>query len=363
MINDRPQALLDDPVYCTLPKPPLRVDWSSVPELIRVAMLDLGGVQPITKAMAEAAGGELNDKLSDGEIALFKQRGTQFQMISIVLSVVVVGESDGALNVKPFAVTLIPGSKRGAVSHADIEFVSKVEVDKWLETEPSYTGYDPFSGDWSLYGNIPGYLDGKRKGFLDELGIVVDQFFLATELADNDEVLTMDLKMPSQKMRGKYEKHRNRLLFTPFQRVEARRVWGTETPIELFLLQALAKEGLFPQCQMLIMDDGATFPSWYHLWGDIEFRHSRGLVTEADFFFETERIAVFCDGAHHARRKQREKDAAINQKLETLGIQAVRVLGSEINFDLPKSLARVVEAVKAAGKNGPKTGEVKAEAS
>jgi very-short-patch-repair endonuclease len=86
-------------------------------------------------------------------------------------------------------------------------------------------------------------------------------------------------------------------------------------------------------------------------------------VTEADFFFETERIAVFCDGAHHARRKQREKDAAINQKLETLGIQAVRVLGSEINFDLPKSLARVVEAVKAAGKNGPKTGEVKAEAS
>ena len=136
MINDRPQALLDDPVYCTLPKPPLRVDWSSVPELIRVAMLDLGGVQPITKAMAEAAGGELRDKPSDGEIALFKQRGTHFQMISVVLSVVAAGESDGALNVKPFAVTLIPGSKRGAVSHADIEFVSKVDVAKWLETEP-----------------------------------------------------------------------------------------------------------------------------------------------------------------------------------------------------------------------------------
>ncbi|WP_414463705.1 endonuclease domain-containing protein [Hyphomicrobium sp. DY-1] len=363
MIKDRPQALLADPAYCTLPKPPLRVDWSSVPELIRAAMQDLGGIQPVTKAMAEAAGGKLRDKPSDGEVALFKKRGAQFQMISVVLSVVAAGVSEGALNVKPFAVTLIPGSKRGEISHDGIEFVSKVDVAKWLKTEPSYTGYDPFSGDWSLYGNIPGYLDGKRKGFLDEIGIVVDQFFLATELADDDEVLTMNLQMPSQKMTEKYEKHRNRLLFTPFQEVEARRVWGAETPIELFLLQALAKEGLFPQSQMLIMDDGVTFPSWYHLWSDIEFRHSRGLVTEADFFFETERIAVFCDGAHHARKKQREKDTAINQKLEALGIQAVRIPGSEINFDLPKAVSRVTEALKAADKKQPVARDAKAEAS
>lgn len=363
MIKDRPSALLADPGYYTLPKPPLRVDWTSVPELISVAVLDLGGIQPVTKAMAQAAGGVIHDKPSDGEIELFKQRGTQFQMISVVLSVVAAGMSDGALNVRPFAVTLIPGSKRGAVSNAGIEFVSKIDVDKWLETEPAYTGYDPFSGDWSLYGNIPGYLDGKREGFLDEIGIVSDQFFLATSTADDDETLTMDLHMPSQKMKEKYEKHRSRLLFTPFQKIEARRVWGAESPIELFLLQVLAKEGLFPQSQMLIMDDGATFPSWYNLWSDIEFRHSRGLVTEADFYFQTERIAVFCDGAHHARKKQREKDATINEKLETLGIQAVRILGSEINFDLPKAASRVMEAVKAARKNHPAAKQAKADAS
>jgi hypothetical protein len=218
-----------------------------------------------------------------------------------------------------------------------------------LETEPAYTGYDPFSGEWSLYGNIPGYLDGERKGFLDEIGLVVDQFFLATEI-DNDEVITMGLRMPSDDMRVKYERHRTRLLFTPFQDVGARRVWGAETPIELFLIQALAKENLFPQSQMLIMDDGATFPSWYHLWSDVEFRHSAGLVTEADLYFPAERTAVFCDGAHHSRKKQREKDAAINAKLGAVGIQAVRIPGREIKFELPKAVARVTEALAGGAK-------------
>jgi hypothetical protein len=46
---------------------------------------------------------------------------------------------------------------------------------------------------------------------------------------------------------------------------------GAETPIELFLIQALANEKLFPESQMLIMEDGATFPALYHLWKDIEF--------------------------------------------------------------------------------------------
>ncbi len=48
----------------------------------------------------------------------------------------------------------IPGSKRGKVSHAGIEFVARIDVAKWLETGPAYTGYDPFSGDWSLYGTF-----------------------------------------------------------------------------------------------------------------------------------------------------------------------------------------------------------------
>ncbi len=115
-----------------------------------------------------------------------------------------------------------------------------------------YTGYDPFSGAWSLYGSLPGYLDGQRQGFIDEIGVVIDQFFLATETG-NDEILMTDMHMSSEETTDKYAKHRKKLFFAPFKKLEARRVWGAESPIELFLIQALAKEKLFPQSQTLII--------------------------------------------------------------------------------------------------------------
>ncbi len=345
MIEDRPASLLADPTYRTLPKLPLKVDWTSIPELLRAAMLDLSGIQPITKAMAEAAGGKMWDKPCEGEVELFRKRGTNFQLVSVVLSCLVAGEADGAQQVRPFAVTLIPASKRGAVDQRPIDSIAALDVSKSLETEPVYSGYDPFSGEWSLYGNFLDFLDGVTEGYLDEIGLVVDQFFLATETPDDDQILMMDVRMPSDEMKAKYEKHRKKLLFTPFKKVEARRVWGAQTPIELFLLQALAKEKLFPESQMLIMEDGATFPALYHLWHDIEFRHSSGLVTEADLYFPKERLAVFCDGSHHARSRQKAKDAAINAKLEAVGIRAVRIPGAEIKFELPKAVERVKEVL------------------
>lgn len=345
MIEDRPASLLADPTYRTLPKLPLKVDWTSIPELLRAAMLDLSGIQPITKAMAEAAGGKMWDKPSEGEVELFRQRGTNFQLVSVVLSCVVAGEVEGVQQVRPFAVTLIPASKRGEVDQRPIDSIAALDVSKSLETELVYSGYDPFSGQWSLYGNLLDFLDGKTEGYLDETGLVVDQFFLATETPDDDQILMMDVRMPSDEMKAKYEKHRKKLFFTPFKKVETRRVWGAQTPIELFLVQALAKEKLFPESQMLIMEDGATFPALYHLWQDIEFRHSSGLVTEADLYFPEERVAVFCDGSHHARSKQKAKDAAINAKLEAVGIRAVRISGAEIKFELPKAVARVKEVL------------------
>jgi hypothetical protein len=280
------------------------------------------------QAMADAAGGTMYDKPSGGEIGLFRMRGTKFQLVSVVLSCVAASETDGVLQVRPFAVTLIPASQRGEVEYLTIDLVANLDVSKGPETEPVYAGYDPFSGDWQLYGNLPGYLDHQREGVLDE----VDQFFLATKTPGDDEILMMDLRMPSDEMKRRYQRHRKKLLFTPFKKVEARRVWGAETPIELFLIQARAKKKLFPESQMLIMDDGATFPSWYHLWQGVEFRHSEGLVTAADLYFPTQRVAVFCDGGHHSRGKQKARDAAINAKLEAIGIHPVRIPAAKLTL-------------------------------
>src|SRR5262245_35827960 len=100
MIQHRPKTLLADAAYRTLPKLPIALDWTSIPEPIRVSTLDLSGIQPVTKQMIEAAGGELQDKPTEGEIEMFRKRGTRFQLISVVLSVVAAGEVDGVLQVK-----------------------------------------------------------------------------------------------------------------------------------------------------------------------------------------------------------------------------------------------------------------------
>ncbi|RYH15234.1 MAG: hypothetical protein EON54_28815, partial [Alcaligenaceae bacterium] len=310
--------------------------------------MDLSGVQPLTKAMMDAAGGELHDKPSEGEIALFQARDTNFQLISVVLSCITAGSIDGVVQAKPFAVTFIPASKRDVVSRVKIDFVAQIDVSNWLATGPFYSGYDPFSGAWGLFGNLPGYFEGHRTGFFDEIGIVIDQFFLAESIPEEDEILMMDLKMPSVEMTRKYLKHRKKLFFAPFKKVEARRIWGAETPIELFVMQGLAKEGLYPESQMLIMNDGSAFPSLYNLWQDLEFRHTTGLITEADLFFPLQRVAVFCDGTHHSRPAQKAKDAAIDAKLAALGITPVRLPSKEIKSDLAKSIERVKEAVLAA---------------
>jgi hypothetical protein len=80
MIANRPAILLADLAYRTLPKLPLTLDWTSIPKLIRVAMLDLAGVQPVTRAMAEAAGGTLRDNRATAKSSSFESAAQRFSL-------------------------------------------------------------------------------------------------------------------------------------------------------------------------------------------------------------------------------------------------------------------------------------------
>jgi hypothetical protein len=344
MIKNRPALLTSDETYSKRPPLPYAIDWSSVPDLIRASTADLGGIQPTTKAMVEAGSGVITDVPSQGVVDMFRAHGTCFQMVSVVASLVAVGEQDGHLLTTPFALTLMPASKRGQLEVVDIETVAHLDIAAIArEAHGFYTNFDPFTGEWGLYGlKTPELVAGK--GFLDEIGLVVDAFYLATEYDPND-VLAPDIGLPDG-ARERFARHRRDLLFKPFRRIEARRVWGAGSPIELFLLQELARRRLRPQLQMLIMDDGSTFPSLYHLWGDIDFRYSRGLVSEVDMYFPHERVAVFCDGGNFHRGKRRRKDEAINAKLEELGISVVRLKGSLIVGDLGRAADLVATALQ-----------------
>ena len=104
MIRNRPASLLADPAYATLPALPVALDLAAVPEWIKASILTLGGVQPITGAMAEAAGGELHDQPSAGELALFRDSGARFELVFVVVSIAKFVSVNGVPHGVPYAV-------------------------------------------------------------------------------------------------------------------------------------------------------------------------------------------------------------------------------------------------------------------
>ena len=348
MIKDRPAHLLADPSYSIRPPLPYRVDMSPVPDLVARSISDLAGVQPVTKAMFDAAGGTLGDKLSEGEVALFRAAGTEFQLIWIIASLVPkAGEGDG-YGTTPFALSLKPAEKRGQIQIANVDLIEKFDLPYDAGNPPLFSRFDPFEGSYGLFGmGAPGLAEGKAH--LDELGLVIGYYFLATSY-DESDVLAPAIGLPEGDAWRRYAKHRRKLLFAPFKDLRPRRVWGADSPIELFLIQELARRGYHPQLQMLVMENGGTYPSFYDLWGDIKFRWSHAAVTEADLFFPDQRVAVFCDGGrYHRSGAKQKKDAEISERLRSFGISPVRIDGRTIVNDLTAAADAVEEALRMAG--------------
>ena len=348
MIKDRPEGLLSQPWYNVVPPPPYALDGSTMPPMIQFTMLCLDGIQPLTGKLAAAGGGVFTDAPSEGQIEYLRSTNTRFQLILVVTSYILAGvdESNNPV-MKPFAVNLFPASKRGKVEQTrSVDLVVGVLLSSRPYAGTVYAGFNPFSGAYGLFGPADVLLSDKpRNGFIDEIGLVTDAYVLATDY-DPEDVCAPNFDMPSAQLFQKYVRHRTKLFFTPFKDVAPRRVWGVESPIELFLLQGMAYHGFVPLPQMIIMDDGSVFPSLYDLWSDGGFSRTKEAITEADFYFPDQKVAVFCDGSHHLRRRQRERDARIDEKLGTLGIRSIRVQGRQIMQDIDESVHRVINAVR-----------------
>ena len=122
---------------------------------------------------------------------------------------------------------------------------------------------------------------------------------------------------------------------------------GCDSPIELFLLQAMCQIGLHPKIQMLIFPDGSAFPSLQSMWErGIRTGRLSKIITEADFFFEDEKVAIFCDSvAHHTSAEDRAKDSAIDTKLGRIGIRSFRVSGKDIAISPVSCAAKIKEFI------------------
>lgn len=333
-IQNRPGELWALPNYVGLPDEPFEIDFKdSIGEFLAHDLFDLDGNQPVEGEIMKLTGGFIEVNPANEAIEFYKERGDEFQMINIVVCCYAFERVDGRLIGLPYHVSLRPAQKYGKPQKVAPEFLRALDLGGLLEEFPRYMGYNPFSNAFGLY--VIGNAKVAEEICSDVVGVVYKTYFLASRYNRKDVCdpgLCTSLLGENKGALIDYRKFRFDRYFNNFTNITPVKIWGCDSPIELFLLQGMNSLGLRPEIQMIIFSDGSTFPSLQNMWE--RGKRTKAFakkITEADFFFVEKKIAVFCDSvAHHSSPKAIAKDKEIDRKLEAAGIRSVRISGRDI---------------------------------
>lgn len=339
-IQNRPQELWAFPYYSRLPDEPFQIDLAGAAgEFLARDIFDLDGVQPLESTIMNLSN-EIFEGLpvvgvnpSEEAIKFYKKRGDTFQMVNVIVCCHSFERRQGKLYALPYHISLRPALKYGSPQQIKVDWIANYDLERFLEGRPHYIGFNPFSDAFGLYAVGP--VPTSETVCSDVIGFVYNTYLIASNHVRRDALdpgLCTALLGEAHGVLGDYRKFRFKEYFKHFTESKPVKIWGCDSPIELFLLQAMSQIGLHPKIQMLIYPDGSTFPSLQSMWeGGLRTKKLAKIITEADFFFEQEKVAVFCDSkAHHTTADQIKKDLAIDKKLEAIGIRSLRLAGTDI---------------------------------
>lgn len=332
LVKDRPKALEDLPFYNELPQMPLQVDLAStVHNFLKQDIDDLDGLQPIEEKYLARAGRVFGVNPSEELISLYEENKVRFQFINVVVNLYGFQEKDGVLQGKPYSISLKPMEKGGKVSKVSPGLFRNFDMESLKTQDSSYIGFNPFTQGFGMFSNYSTFISqGKLKTHSDMIGFVLNTFALASKW-DFENICLPGMPDCNEYLRSKFYKYRTRRYFKWFENVRPRKVWGCDSPIELFLLHAMNAEGLDPEIQTGIFEDGSTHPSLHQMISANKRECEIEQITDADFYFPQRKLAVFCDSiAHHRSGKAKNKDAKIDEKLQEIGIDSLRIAGSDI---------------------------------
>jgi len=214
-------------------------------------------------------------------------------------------------------------SYREQPDEIDIVKATFLELDRLTDQSFMYLEFDSFKENCSLFGNARTFLGSSKDGLdihTDSVGFVIGVYLLANQF-EKTEILLSNIISAKRRLQKEYNKYRINRYFSLFKNLKPRKLWGPDSPIELFLIQALAQEGLFPDIQTLIFKDGTIFPNFYEMVNSLNLKNRGRLITEPDLYFTEQRLAIFCDSNEfHSSPEAKAKDRKIDSKLETLDI-------------------------------------------
>jgi hypothetical protein len=343
LINNRPKSLRQIPFYTSLPRGGIFFDYESLPGFMNVDLYTLAGIMPKTVDLVKNTQVGFHINPSKKEIEYYRARNTEFQLIHVVANVHTFREQeDKSVIAYPYAISLVPGQKRGLPEVARINFVEKINLEKLNQHSHVYTDMSPFKPVYEgFYADISFIFGIEAEMYTDTVGFILETYLLPLDIEDED-IPMMGPQDIDPAVTEKYNKYRIKRYFKPFKDVKPRRIWGCDSPIELFLIQALASKNIFPVIQSLIFKNGEIFDNYYHMIEEKVFIKGDELITEVDLYFPEKKLAIFCDStSFHRGKKNKDKDRLIDEELAKHGINVFRVMGKEII----ENLDGVVEAI------------------
>lgn len=344
MIENRPKSLEDIPYYKHLPRAPFRYDPSILPSALNFDIYDTCGLLPITKEASGHYGEFLTVQPPEEVVNYYFEKNINFQMVSIVANFYDLQFKNGVVVGKPYCISLVPATKRGKLDPRSVKFAQSLKLEEMETFGGIYLGFNPFNGGYGLFGSYSTLMGEKGIDvYTDSVGFVVNAYFLADEY-DKDQVLLPNMVNAPRFIQNKYTQYRINHYFKQFKNTQPRKIWGADSPIELFLIQALAARHLYPQIQTLIFETGDVFPSFYEMIEEQRLTEETTLITEVDLYFPDKKVAIFCDSTrHHRSLKSRQKDERISNVLNEIGIRSIRVKGQNIVHQLERTVNEIIE--------------------
>lgn len=342
MIDNRPEYLNRLKYYQKIPTE-FKIDLNKFPSLLSTDIDFLNkSCQPLTNRIDKFY--EDNYNYNKMLTEFYNSKSVKFQMINIVASIYDFKKVNGIQTAIPYALSITSVMKRGNPQFVVPELALIYSKSDLLENKMNYTHFDPFNGSYGLFTSKFSGLVGDDS-FTDELGLIIGTYFLSSEYDDSEVILPGPYEQDLFTQR-KFLKHREKKYFNPILNDKPRKIWGSDSPIELFMLQGLSEYGYYPEIQTIIFDDGAIYPNYYEMVEDNNWVKGRITRTEVDLFFKNERIAVFCDSSFHRGKKKKQSAKNIDKFLNTLDIKVIRIESKDIMNSTSKCIDLILNELK-----------------
>ena len=358
MITNRPKYLEDKiKFYKKFPKGyNLDADYHKLPPLLNLDFHTLNGILPLTKSRFDFIGENGNVDGKEGKVIFtnplaeeyeyYESIGvSEFQALQIVMNFYVFEEiENNGLKGFPYSISLVPMEKNKQIDTWNIDLLKNFDLEQLCqEGGYVYSDFNPFQGWYDRYvSHFSVFSNIENKVYSDCIGFVWGMYFLSYKF-DKKEVQIIENQVYSKQINAKYRKFKTDLYFKSFKDTKPRRIWGCDSPIELFVLQGLYLKNIFPEIQMCFYKNGEIFPNYYKMQESEYWIGQEQLITSADFYFPDKKVAIFCDGKEFHNS---EKDKIINKKLNDIDINVLRFTGKEINDNLSKVLDTIEKTIR-----------------